>query len=331
MTNFADPEIYREVIEHLPTAVYFVDADEKIRFWNEGAEKITGYLRQDVVGHFCRENILSPRAAQDSPPGTEDGQRAASTPALAHEPGRRTASRSIPLLTESPFSAALRDGRVTESEVFLHHKAGHRIPVRLRAIPIRNEHGAVIGVAETFEASLETTEWDRRQHKLSAYGAIDEITGVLNHAVVQSHLRENLATFEEHGVPVSILLMKVDQADHLRATYGPQAIVAALRATAQMLEGAIRPTDFLGRWDDHRLLLILPECSRFDVPRVAEKLNERGGLTGIRWWGDEVPITLSLGGATALHGETMEELLARAAAALEEALAQGSSQALIRD
>ena len=34
---------------------------------------------------------------------------------------------------------------------FLHHKAGHEIPVRIRAIPVRNPHGSIIGAVEIFE------------------------------------------------------------------------------------------------------------------------------------------------------------------------------------
>jgi chemotaxis protein MotA len=65
MPVFADPEIYRIVLERMQTGLYMVDCDQRIRFWNEGAEKITGYFRQDVVGHFCRDFF---------PPQKEEGK-----------------------------------------------------------------------------------------------------------------------------------------------------------------------------------------------------------------------------------------------------------------
>jgi PAS domain S-box-containing protein len=55
MSGFKDPEIYPIALESMQTGLYMVDRDQRIQFWNEGAEKITGYFRQDVVGHFCRE------------------------------------------------------------------------------------------------------------------------------------------------------------------------------------------------------------------------------------------------------------------------------------
>jgi len=46
-----DPEIYRTVLQRLSVAVYFVDREQRIVFWNHGAEEITGYLSQQALGH----------------------------------------------------------------------------------------------------------------------------------------------------------------------------------------------------------------------------------------------------------------------------------------
>src|SRR6267154_2296966 len=59
MPELNDPEIYQSVLDSLETGVYIVDRNRRIRFWNEGAEKITGYLRQDVVGRFLRDHLLT--------------------------------------------------------------------------------------------------------------------------------------------------------------------------------------------------------------------------------------------------------------------------------
>ena len=53
-----DQEIYRTVLAELPVGVYFVDREQHIAFWNHGAEEITGYLSQQVLGHHMGENFL---------------------------------------------------------------------------------------------------------------------------------------------------------------------------------------------------------------------------------------------------------------------------------
>ncbi len=50
---------YKEILDNLYEGVYFIDKDRKITYWNNGAEKITGYKSSDVVGFRCCDNILN--------------------------------------------------------------------------------------------------------------------------------------------------------------------------------------------------------------------------------------------------------------------------------
>jgi PAS domain S-box-containing protein len=143
------PEIYRRILESLQTGIYLVDTDQKILFWNEGAERITGHLRQDVLGRFCVDDLL----------GNRDG----------HDSFAADAADAI--------AAVLRDGKPVAINVSLCHKEGHRVLVRLRAVAIRDSYGKVIGAAESFEESLSVSSWDRRQGKLAVFGCIDEESG----------------------------------------------------------------------------------------------------------------------------------------------------------
>jgi PAS domain S-box-containing protein len=150
------PEIYRRILESLQTGIYLVDQTQKILFWNDGAERITGHLRHDVLGRFCVDDLL----------GNRDG----------HDSFATDAAEAI--------TAVLRDGKPVAVNVSLCHKEGHRVLVRLRAVAIRNSHGTVIGAAESFEESLSVSSWDRRQGKLAAFGCIDEESGVFNRVAV---------------------------------------------------------------------------------------------------------------------------------------------------
>src|SRR2546426_9517321 len=43
MPELQDPDIFRTILESLQTGVYVVGREGRILFWNQGAEKITGY------------------------------------------------------------------------------------------------------------------------------------------------------------------------------------------------------------------------------------------------------------------------------------------------
>jgi diguanylate cyclase (GGDEF)-like protein/PAS domain S-box-containing protein len=297
MPEFDDPVVLRNFIEGLQTGVYLVGKDGKIHFWSDGAQRILGHKRQDILGRAVREDLFA----------HAEGNQAATEEALG------------------ALSAVFRDGRPVTTDVSLRHKDGHRIRVVLRAVPVRNGEGAIIGVAESFDEPFSNSTWERRRTKLAGYHCLDEVTGVHNHAITQSHLRENLAIFAEFRVPVSILAIQIDQLEHIRTTYGPGALAAIFRAVAQTLDTSLRPTDFLGRYTEQYFLAILPECGDADVGKVAERMKKMVTYAEIKWWGDDLSVTASFGGATSQKEDTVESLVERAERSLAESIAAGGN------
>jgi PAS domain-containing protein len=64
--GFGDADFFRSILENLHMAVYVIGRDGKILFWNDGAERITGYLRQDVIGHAFSDNFLGENDGSES-------------------------------------------------------------------------------------------------------------------------------------------------------------------------------------------------------------------------------------------------------------------------
>jgi len=58
MSSLHDPEICRTILESLPAGLCVVDMQKKIVFWSDGAERITGHLRHEVIGHSCVSETL---------------------------------------------------------------------------------------------------------------------------------------------------------------------------------------------------------------------------------------------------------------------------------
>lgn len=109
MPQFDDPEIFRRVLESLQTAVYLVDREQKIIFWNDGAERITGYLRQDVVGRSCGEEVLALDESKNS--FVSDANEA--------------------------IRSALRDGEAAVANISIRHKEGYPTR-RIRVLSFRS-------------------------------------------------------------------------------------------------------------------------------------------------------------------------------------------------
>ena len=293
MSAFDDTEIFRSILEDLPTGVCVIDLQKRIVLWSDGAERITGRPRYEVIGHCC---IGEPMLHCDQP-GCEWCKE------------------------DCPFARAMKTSHEAEGLGFLHHKAGHQVPVHVRAVPVHDEHGSIVGAAAIFEDRLTEIGSDRREDGRQFPGCVDAVTEVASHAMMQSHLRESLATFAEVHVPFGILCMRLEGLDHFRASFGPEAASSLLRMVARTLESAVWRTDFVGRWSDDQFLIILNGCRDDALRSVRERLHRMLFGEGIEWWGEKRSLPLLMGQATAQPDDTVESLVERAQKSLEIASA----------
>ena len=304
MSDFDNPEIYRSILFSLPTGVYLVDRNRKIIFWNNGAEEITGYLRQDVVGHFLRDHLLASSSE---------------------------IKKGIDVDPTDPLSAVFRDGKSTNVNVAILHKEGYRLPIMLQTIPIRNDRGAIIGAAECFERSITALERSRRQNAVAELGLLDGITGVPNRAYMEGRLTDNLKSFTDRKVPFGIMIIEADQLEHLHSTRGPAIVPAILRVVAQTVANSLRPSDFVGRWYENQFLAVLMDCKEHEVIKVADRIRSMVAQSEIEWWGDSIPISAAFGGAGCKEGDTMEDLIERAEQSLTQSIASGGNRVTVLD
>lgn len=297
MSEFDNPEIYKSILETLPTGVYLVDRNRRILFWNEGAESICGYLRQDVVGRFLREHLLA---------ANEEVKDADANPS-------------------DPLSLAFRDGKSSTGNVSILHKGGYRVPIVLRTVPIRDVRGGIIGAAECFETNTSSSDRTRRQSAGAKLISLDDVTGIPARSFVEQFLRERLAILGERHAYFSVLLIQVDQLDHFRISRGPGVVPTILRVVAQTIENSLRPSDLVGRWAENQFLAILMECKDSEVGSVADRIRKMINQSEVEWWGDKFSLTATFGGAGSHPEDTLELLVGRAEQSLMESIAAGGN------
>jgi len=124
-------------------------------------------------------------------------------------------------------------------------------------------------------------------------------------------------------VPFSLLCIEIDRLADIQKRDGPGALASVLRVVGQTMENSLRPTDFLGRWQENQFLAILTECGAPELPRVAERLRRMAATSKVEWWGDTLKLSVSLGGTSVLAGDTVESVTIRAEEALRASVTQG--------
>ena len=274
MPSFQDPDLYRQILDNLQIGVSVLDLEKKIIFWSDGAERITGYCRIDVLGHSCMENILL-----------------------------HCNQTSCEMCVEKcPINAALHDGKPFEGNGFIHHRSGERTPVHTWAIPLRNKVGALIGVIQTFEDEFSVTGPDPNDKSMLERGCMDELTRLPNQAMMQAHVREALGTFADLGIPMGILFLEAQDLRKFRARYGHEAGSAMLKVLAQTVRRTVWPTDYVGRWREEGFLVILSGCEEHELYAVTERVVRMTASATIKWWGQELSMAVATGLATAQPG-----------------------------
>jgi diguanylate cyclase (GGDEF)-like protein/PAS domain S-box-containing protein len=298
---FQDSEIFKAALDNLPVGVYMVDTDLRIVFWNRGAERISGYLAQDILGRHCREKLL-----------------------VDLDESNPVACGEACQLTDS-----MRDGQAREANVLLRHRSGHRIPVHVRAIPLRSNDNKIIGATEYFEETRFSAARERRGKNTESSACIDAATGLLDVATTRLQLQQAVENFAEQSVPFCILMAGIDELPKFQQVHGKEAGEAARTVVGHTLSNALRPTDVIGCWDEHKFLAIVTNCVGSVLKSVAERVRKMESYSAVEWWGDELSVTVSIGGTAAIQGDSADDLVERAQSALCSSMEEGGNRVSI--
>jgi PAS domain S-box-containing protein len=271
MSTTLNPDLYRQILETLPAGLYVVDSQRRILLWNEGAEKITGYLRQEVIGRICERDLL----------------------AHCDESSEELCGSACPLL------GTMHDGKPRDTMALLRHKAGPRIPVRVRAVPLREDGGTIVGAIEMFD----------ELH--SPAPQCPQLCGMAPITAAMDAFFAGCATTGEAGT-LPVLIVQVLELDSIVASHGKNAAYSIMEAISQTLCYNLHAGDRLGRCTNGCFVAMLPGCSPAVAVRVAERLRKVVGSTAIPWWGDRLAAQVSVEVMAAQPGDTAASVLARA-------------------
>jgi diguanylate cyclase (GGDEF)-like protein/PAS domain S-box-containing protein len=288
-----DGAFYRELIDKMSDGVYFVDRARRITYWSAGAERLTGYRAEDVVGRKCRDRILCHI--------DDDGTQLCG--ALC------------------PLRAVMHDGQPHDAHVYLHHADGHRHPVWVRGAAIRNSDGEIIGAVEVFGDDSAVRVARARAEELERLALTDPLTGLGNRRYLEAELETRLHAWQHGGSPFGVLFADIDLFKQVNDRFGHDVGDDVLAMVARTLTFGLRAGDVVARYGGEEFVIIVEVPG--ELMGTAERLRtlvEASRLVAAR---QTVEVTISLGGAVVGPGDHTEGLLRRADLALYSAKQAG--------
>jgi diguanylate cyclase (GGDEF)-like protein len=170
--------------------------------------------------------------------------------------------------------------------------------------------------------SLALRQWNKSR-RLRDLAMTDPLTSVASRIGIEHEAEQAITIATRTDAPLSLLMLDLDHFKAINDRYGHAAGDRVLRETAEAWHAQLRGRDPLGRIGGEEFVVVCPDTSLEQALLVAARLHE---ITHELRFDDIDPslqISVSIGAASHMQGESHSELFARADAALYRAKQRG--------
>ena len=161
-------------------------------------------------------------------------------------------------------------------------------------------------ISQQIESIAQVQSMTAEVYKLAA---LDQLTGLYNRRSGEQRLVDEVGRSLRNGRPVTLLMIDLDGLKEINDKLGHPGGDLVLKSFAERLQRAIRGSDLAVRLGGGEFMVILPECRADEVRHVLTRVD---GLS-ITYEGRAVPCRFSRGWVDYVSGETVQELMKRAA------------------
>jgi len=290
-----EKDSYERIIENLYDGLYFVDRDRVITYWNKGAERISGFTADEVVGKSCADNILTHVDSQ----------------------GNSLCTGMCPL------AATIADGTLREAELFMHHKDGHRIPVSVRFSTLTDRDGIIIGGVEVYTDISNQEATKLRVKELEKLALLDNLTQLANRNYIEREIQSRFEEKKRLNVPFGILFIDIDHFKKFNDSYGHDVGDEVLKFVANTFVANTRPFDLYGRWGGEEFIGIIRNINGKELELLGNRVRILIENSYIIHENEKLYVTISIGATLVNRKDTIDSLIKRADTLLYKSKAAG--------
>jgi diguanylate cyclase len=155
----------------------------------------------------------------------------------------------------------------------------------------------------------------------------DPLTRLFNRGALDEHMQRLSSLSFFSGSPTCLLMVDIDHFKRINDSYGHPAGDAVLQQLADRLVSTFpRKSDFIARYGGEEFCVLLSGTGLDLAQRLGERLLEAVRKPEFVCQDLVIPVTVSIGGAELLPGESVASWVERADRALYQAKQQGRNQ-----
>lgn len=288
-------EHYRHVFDSFHEAIYVVDKERQILYFNPVATRISGFSQGETEGFFCYDNILN----------------------HVDEYGNNLCFSGCPL------TEAIKENKVSDHMVYLHHKQGHRIKVHVRAIPVI-EDGVAVGAIEVFTDETEKNLMQDEIELLKRINLIDPLTGLYQRRFLTEKWNNYIKSHDP--TQIGVLMIDIDNFKRFNDAYGHDIGDEVLQVVSKTILYQLKQKDVVIRYGGEEILVILLDVDQEAMFSVAETLRILIHQSNLRETEFEEKISVSIGATLLGQDEKLSTCITRADQAMYKAKKSGKNQ-----
>jgi diguanylate cyclase (GGDEF)-like protein/PAS domain S-box-containing protein len=277
-------EFYKSLIDSLDSGVYLVDLDRRIVYWNETAQRMSGYTSEEVIGRWCGDGLLKHVDFEGN----------------------------LLCGVGCPLKETMSDGVTRQTDVFMKHKDGHRLPVRVIANPVNDRSGELIGAVETFNDITPDLVARMKIKKLTEDARKDPLTGVDNRRAAERTIADAVALWDRDRTPFGLLFVDLDNLKQINDQLGHQAGDAAIQLVARTLRALFRQDDLVARWGGDEFVILVKDINTELLDKMAAKAELGVGAAEMPDPFSSQQLSISIGAAMVQEDDTQASIVSRA-------------------
>ncbi|MBN1435475.1 MAG: GGDEF domain-containing protein [Sedimentisphaerales bacterium] len=273
-------QFYRSIVDSMFDAVFAVDKDIRITYWNKSCERLSGYSADEMLGQcFYKTPLGQIEGGEDnSVSGSRGGLR-----------------------------IAVETGMPGTWKGYIRRKTGQQIPIESRISPVFDENQEVVGAVEVFRDTSCQVLLEQAHSQALRTARHDELTGLLNRAAISQLLNTEIKRSRRYNQVFSLIMMDLDHFKNVNDKYGHDSGDKLLRAIGALLRDNLREPDMAGRWGGEEFLVLAPGSEGSGAEKLADRLREC--VLGISIPEIPIAVSASFGVAQIAAEQTQDELL----------------------
>jgi len=169
---------------------------------------------------------------------------------------------------------------------------------RIRSLKVHAREGDQFLRLRIKSLEREVADLRHSQDEMREFAEHDDLTGLWNHRMILQRLRQEVDRSRREIVPLSVIMVDVDNFKNVNDTFGHPAGDLVLKEISAIFQRMVRSYDWVGRYGGEEFLVILPGTSFVSARRRAEQMRKAIEAALTVYEETEIQVTASFGASS---------------------------------